>query len=400
MFHGELFSYQKEAVTFALKQKHSICSLEMGLGKTIVSLYLAANHAKKVLIVCPAYLKNNWKEEIAKFCPDLKATVISYTSLHKLDESSFDCIISDEAHYLKNYKAKRTKTFSLIVHNCNPKYLLLLSGTPIKNRVPDLWSLLAMCSTQIIPRSSYKFDFNYYRFCYNFCLSSQKTINGYKITEYHGVKNVKALKKLIAPVYHRKRLDQISLELPDQIEKSIVTKSKSQFDSTFKDILKVMKDNGSTLSFMTQKSANAIAKVKDTCQLAKEIGDQNSKAIIYTVHIESARLIAKELGVIAVTGSTPIEARAKAVQDFKSKNQFLVATLGSLSTGVNLTWCQHMIFNDFSYTPSEMDQAKKRIHRIGQKKTCFYYYMFSSKLDQKIYDLSQSKKQDASKIED
>jgi SNF2 family DNA or RNA helicase len=67
------------------------------------------------------------------------------------------------------------------------------------------------------------------------------------------------------------------------------------------------------------------------------------------------------------------------------KSVFIVATIGSMSVGVNLQAANYMVFNDYPWVPADLAQAEKRIHRIGQKSNCFYYYIFSSGVDENIF---------------
>jgi SNF2 family DNA or RNA helicase len=399
-FKGDLYSYQHKAAAFALKAKYSICALEQGLGKTATAISCAVQaRASKVLIGCPAFLVSNWQDEIEKFSEGLDVTYASYAKLRNIFESKvkYDFIIFDEAHYLKNIKSQRTKFAYEIVDKSKPSYVMLLSGTPVKNSIPDIWSLLNLCSWH----GHHQFDYlmSYFSFCRNFCHEKVSKFNGRTVRNFHGIRSEKVseLKSLIAPMYHRKRVDQVALDLPEMVEKYIRLSDKGAYDRCLKDAYEALEKDRATAAFMTEKTANALAKIDATIELAKSLDDQ---VVIFSDHVLPAQKIGEHFGVNAITGATNMETRAAMVRDFNAKRtKILVASIGALSVGVNLTCARYMIFNDFSWVATDMAQAKKRIHRIGQDRTCFYYYIFSSKMDEKIYRTIQAKANAAAAIE-
>lgn len=394
-FKGELFPYQEKAKAFAIQARYSICALEMGLGKTAVALATACEvKAKNVLIVCPAYLRENWKEEIVKFTEELNTTVVSYSQLSKINPKGWDFICCDEAHYLKNIKAQRTKHLYNIVDKSKANYVILLSGTPVKNRVPDIWSLMNICSWHGLHNFPYLMA--QWRFNKTFCFEKTVNVNGFKIKQYEGLRpeRVPELKELLKPMYFRLKLEQVAMELPSVTKKIVKIDNKSGHDKDLKEALKELGHSKAT-AFATVKSANALAKVKHTVELACEVGE-SGKVVIFSDHVASAKAIAKELKCNFIIGSIPSDIRLGIVKGFKQgTDKFLVATIGALSTGVNLTEANYMIFNDFAWVATDMEQAEKRIHRIGQKNPCFYYYVMSSDVDEMIYKTVMKKAKDA-----
>jgi len=161
----KLTTYQQEGVTFAMKRRATLLADEMGLGKTAQAIgVINAEQTTKllVLVICPAYLKWNWIEEIKMWCKkdfhvvsfsaqkgnsypnDVEFDVVSYDSarLEPLKDVVFDVVIADEAHYLKSDKSQRYQRFEPIARKA--KRLLLLTGTPIPNRIRELFPLLSL----------------------------------------------------------------------------------------------------------------------------------------------------------------------------------------------------------------------------------------------------------------
>jgi SNF2 family DNA or RNA helicase len=191
----------------------------MGLGKTIQAIALINTRlAKPILIVCPAYLKHNWRKELKRWC-DLPQWpfVVSYeefTRTHSILVKSCDTIIFDEAHYLKNMQAKRTKAAHKFIKTIKPTYLLLLTGTPIKNRVPEFYSLLKLCSYNPKKTSGLPITKGYYHFADKLSHREEyKLPSGIKVVKYSGLKNKRLLLKYLKDKYFRKAAKD-ELDLP------------------------------------------------------------------------------------------------------------------------------------------------------------------------------------------
>jgi len=374
----------------------------MGMGKSITALAVSCTLNARTLIVCPAYLRRKWKEEdILGFVDDPgdNFKVISYSELVREDIEAYDIVIADEAHYLKNLKAKRTEAFHNYVIRTRPEYLLLLSGTPIKNRVPEIFSLLQLCFYGGRFQSFtpfYRLPFKFYE---TFSHAVRKKIAGRQITTYEGIKNVDKLKQLIKPIYFRKKADVI--ELPKQNYREIIVNDKSQYDRDLERALELFEADPKSPAYMTLKAANALAKVRATTELAENIIEEGKQLVIFTDHINACQDIASRLKVPPVTGAMKPDDRSIVVDRFRKKMiPAVVATIGSLSAGVNLNNANYMIFNDMSYVPADLEQAEKRIHRIGQDKPCFYYYIFLSPIDKRIYGTIRQKMKTINEVND
>lgn len=397
-FKGELKTFQKEGLEFALKHPYHINNFQAGLGKTITSLAVAYKTKAKTLVVCPAFLKKNWLKEIDKFTEGLDITVISYSSLGKLDpKDNYGLVICDECHYLKNYKAKRTEALHDLLIFKKPKYFIGLSGTPVSNRVSEFWSLLQACYYGGKYEEFKPFYRLYYKFCNTFSNERTFEVNGIPIVRFDGIKNVERLKQLIKPVLIRRRADQV-LDLPSEVEIEVVGTSK-KYDEKLKEAFDLFKIDPKDPAYMSLKSMNALAKVDITVKHAKELIEQGDRPLIFTCHRAAARELSKKLKCELITGEVDVDKRQKIIDDFNNgKGDCLVATIGSASTGFNITGTNYTVFNDLPFVPADIEQAKKRTLRIGQNKTCFYYYIFTSDVDQKLNEMIQRKSRDIGKI--
>ena len=390
---AKLYPHQEIAKSFALRKKYCILGLEQGLGKTLCSLATAIElRPNKILIVVPAFLKPNWEAEIEKFTEDFEADIISYSQLSKVN-GSYDLIIADECHYLKNHKTKRSKNFEAILMESKPEYLLMLSGTPIKNRIGEFWNLLRLVhyGGNLPQFDNFKRKNQHFKFQYYFSNAITQYFGHRQVTKFEGMRNIAELKGLVNAARLRMKSKDV-INLPETTDIDFKIKEKGKFDKDFKELLN--EEGFNNEAYMRIKKVNAVAKCDYTIKLAQEIIENGEKVVIFSDHVDSASEIARALGAKALTGKVSATERARCVQDFERSREVLalVATIGALSVGVNLTSARYMIFNDMPHVPADLDQAKKRIHRIGQSEKCFYYYVYISELDRKLQRMIYNKR--------
>ena len=426
----KLYDFQEEGRSFIEKHKYVLLGDEMGLGKTIQALAALRGKTGPALIVCPAFLRKTWSNEIDKILVawkdfDLEPVIvtqvgdfdkpmfdedsvyiISYEMLKKIPETFYpEHIIFDEAHYLKNMKATRTALAHSLIAKTLPETLILLSGTPIKNRVPEFYSILRLLSycpsktngIRIPEKSQYAFNIK-------FTNPTTRTImvkhTAREITEFHGVRNTELLKKYLQKKYIR-RLAKSVLELPPLITKEVQFGERLARD---KDYIKAYQEYEETGVLTTLKMELAISKVKYTCSYACDLLEQGEPLVIFSDHIQPVEDIASYLKgkgykVGAITGKTPTSKRDDVVVSFQNGDlNVLVATIGSASVGYTLTRARNLIFNDYSWVPSDMEQARKRIHRIGQTNHSVIHMVLGSKVDTYILKTIEGKMRTMKKV--
>lgn len=394
------YDFQVKGIEFAYAKRYSLNGDRMGLGKTIQALGLAAlSKATRSLVICPAFLVFNWRDEIKKFLGDEaqdRFDVISYEALTKLNTiDSYSLVIADEVHYVKNPQAQRTKKLHELMEKDPPEFFLGLSGTPIKNAVPEFYSLLKLCwyggaypEFDVYSRSPFGF-------LHKFTTKKSVFINGRQISKFEGVRNVDQLKALVKPVYIRRKTEEV-LSLPDQVFREVLAADKASFDDVMRAAWENYLGGKNRNLFSSNKAVSALAKVKFTVEFVRELLEEIDRVVVFTDHVQAAKEIFSSFQVGEaryIVGETGMEARARIVKEFESGHcKVLVATIGSLSVGVNLTSANHTIFNDAPWVPADMAQAEGRTYRIGQKKTTFYYYILASRQDQIIYRALAAKK--------
>lgn len=402
--------YQLATVEYLKKHKYSIVALDPGLGKTLVSLKVIDDLNLKALVIVPAYLISNWVKEIKKFYPNKEITVfraskdiykvwgtdIVVTSYGLLPHTEVlfewcDAVFFDEAHALKETTTKRSDIAHRFIYENSVKRCYLLTGTPIENRVYELYSLLAICNyNPEITDSLFLNKFpSYVHFADYFSHRYQtkiKTKKGDKwVTQWQGYQNEEELiNTYLKDCYVRFSSEEVLQDLPDKVYKDVFIDEKE--DPELWEAFLEFSENYSGVS-PTIKSQSALEKVPFTVQYCLDLQQTAGKVIVYTDHIESCERLASELGVKHIHGGVDMKKRAEIANDFLyGESNFLVATIGSFSTGVTLIEAHHMVFNDFPWVPGRLRQAEKRIDRIGQTKVCFYHRLFASKQDESIYN--------------
>jgi SNF2 family DNA or RNA helicase len=403
------YPYQQEGIEFAFANRYSLNGDAMGLGKTVQALGLACRISSLVpgrfLIICPAFLIPNWQSEVEKFVgleEFRRFNIVSYDLVQKIEDfSDYALVVCDEVHHVKNLQAHRTRKVHDILSQYRPSYFLGLSGTPIKNRVPEFYSPL-----KLVWRGGYYPQFDVFSksphsFSQVFTNRKLLQLGSRKIVKYDGVKNAERLKELIRPIYIRRRAGEV-LDLPKQIRQEVLLSDKANTDALLASAWEAYLGKKASKSFSSGKAVSALAKVPHTVTLAREILETTDRVIIFTDHVQAARKICGEfdprLAGLAIGETAPFQ-RSELVNRMNSGDlQVLVATIGSLSMGVNITSCNYMIFNDPPWVPADLDQAEARIHRIGQKETCFYYYVLGSKYDREIFRTLDRKRKLIAKV--
>jgi SNF2 family DNA or RNA helicase len=408
----ELKSWQQETFEYNIVHPYCINALGCGLGKTLESLHTAFSLDMKPLVIVPTYLRDNWEREIKQFFPgkvitkitkakdiypvwDSDIVLVSYGMVHKADAlfKWADMSIFDEAHNLKNMTAKRTEACHRLIFEHAHKRCLLLTGTPVQNRVEELYSLMAICYYNpkfqeppfLIKFPSYVDFAEYFSYRKEYTIRVGRALR--TVVKYEGVRRVDELKKWLKGIYIR--FDSSILGLQEPIRKPVLIKDKTD-PRLWDAFTNFNKENSSTSPDI--KAKVALEKVPFTVEYCRNLLEEVDSVVIFTDHVESCIALAKALNATPIHGSVRPEDRTRVANNFKSgKTKILVATIGSFSTGNNLVESHNMVINDPPWVPGELEQAEFRINRIGQTKTPMYHYIQGSIQDAYIYNTLREK---------
>jgi SWI/SNF-related matrix-associated actin-dependent regulator of chromatin subfamily A-like protein 1 len=384
-----LYPFQKECVDFHLAHHYSLNCCEMGLGKTRIALESAKAANERLAVFGPTFLRSNWEKEAKEV--GIEVEYFPYSTIGRVGEKEakeFGFWVAEECHYLKNPTAQRTHAFYKLLKACRPKYFLGLTGTPVRNRVPDFWTLLGFCSAN--PRDTngirLEGDLRHYRkFARHFCHVENVPIRGFKIEKFGAIKEdkIEEFKSHLTGKFVRFRVEQVLSDLPEmtRIDVPLNLTPIPGMEAVFEAYMMGRKVD------VTSKRDSAALKAPHTLARVKDMFEGGSgPLVIFSDHVEPVNIIAAGLErSIGITGQTPAKVRQDAVEKFQRGDlDFIVATIGALSVGVTMTAAKHVVFNDLSWVPSDNAQAEKRIHRIGQRSACFAHYMEASETDRYI----------------
>lgn len=443
-----LREYQKRGFLWIKTLKFNgfggILADDMGLGKTVQVIgFLLSEYAeagvhenRKSLIVCPSSLVYNWKNELEKFAPSLPVKMVIGTTIERqsilqnIEETDilitsydllkrdieyyeniiFHCQIIDEAQYIKNYNTQAAKSVKMIQSD----FKLALTGTPIENRLSELWSIF----DYLMPG----FLYNYQRFKEELEIPIVSNQDEYAVKRLH---------KMITPFVLRRLKREVLTDLPDKLEENVYAKLEGEqqklYDAHVKR-LQVMLDKTSEEEFKNSKIQilSEITKLRQVCcdpALLYEDYNQGStkmdmcmdlirnaisgghKILIFsqfTSLLERLqRLLEKEkILFYTLTGATSKENRARMVEQFnKDETSVFCISLKAGGTGLNLTSADIVIHFDPWWNLAVQNQATDRAHRIGQKNVVNVYKLIvKGTIEENIIKIQDKKKELADQI--
>lgn len=408
---------------------------DMGLGKTLQTLSLLLKEKEDgvevpSLIVLPTSLIPNWANEAKKFTPSLK--VFTHTGVNRpkdpaifseydlilttyglvrqdvklLSSFPFHYIILDESQNIKNPDSKTAKAARKLIS----QHRLSLSGTPIENTVMDIWSQMAFLNPGLLGSDNF-----FKRFYVQ------------PIEKNYDAKQSAKLSRIIYPYILRRRKHQVEKELPPRIEKlhycEMTEDQKDFYEDTRSSYRNYLMDLISQGSWKRNK-LNILAGLQKLRQIAihpriiepdkfelensgkylevkrllkQIIGKKRSKVLIFSQFVRVLQLLKKDLDDEGITynyldGST--KDRQTPVDTFQSdkKIKVFLISLKAGGVGLNLTAADYVFILDPWWNPAVENQAIDRSHRIGQKRTVFYYkFITRDSIEEKILSLQRKK---------
>ena len=440
-----LRNYQKEGYRWLRVLEENcfggILADDMGLGKTlqVITMLLAAKEEKKKgvsMIVCPASLVFNWGEEFAQFAPKLKVVLISgnqenrnrliseaekydvlVTSydLLKRDISNYEGIkfqyeVIDEAQYIKNHTTEAAKAVKIIA----AKHKYALTGTPIENRLSELWSIF----DYLMPGFLYSYD-------------TFKREFETPIVKNDDEEAMNRLQKMVHPFILRRLKENVLKDLPDKLEEVQYAKFEKEqwklYDAQIVHMQQVLAEQDESdfqknklkilaeitklrqiccdpaLCFENYKGTSA--KMEACMELVNRAIEGGHKILLFSQFTSMLDLIEKEfqkqkISYYVITGATLKEKRLEMVKKFNADdtNVFLIS-LKAGGTGLNLTGADVVIHYDPWWNLAVQNQATDRAHRIGQKKKVTVYKLLAKNtIEEKIQKVQENKKNLAEQI--
>ena len=411
LLNTQLYPYQKEGIRFAAKAGRAIIADEMGLGKTIqaigtAELLLREGFVDNILIVCPTSLKYQWKREIERFTHRevlvieglhtrrLKQykmpqpyKIVSYNSvcndLKVLRRMETDMVIMDEVQRLKNWDTQIARA----ARHINSQYTVLLSGTPLENKLEELYSIVELAD-QFALAPYYKF-----RNDHILCDETGKVI---------GYQNLNTIKKRLQHIMIRRRKSDVHLQLPGRMDQNLfvpMTKEQREMHEEFKSGVAALVLKWKRMHFLSEKDRKRLllllSQMRMVCDSTFILDQQsrydtkidelmnildsylvggNGKVVVFSGWERMTRLVAQELTQRGVRfeylhGGIPSAKRKDLVNNFTDQPDsrvFLSTDAGS--TGLNLQAASLIVNLDLPWNPAVLEQRIARIYRIGQQR--------------------------------
>lgn len=404
---------------------------EMGLGKTLQTIScILAVHEGTSLVVCPASLVYNWGEEISKFAPSLKVALLSGTQseregmlshiedydiavtsyfllkrdIDKYEDHEFRFVIVDEAQNVKNPATAIAKSVKLI----KAKTRFALTGTPIENRVSELWSIFDF----IMP--GYLYDYQTFR-----------NDMELPIMKNQDEEALNRLKRMVSPFILRRRKEDVLKDLPEKLEevrfarmdskqqriydaevlnmkKKLNSESEEEFKKKkieiFAELTKI-REICCDPALLMPKYDGESAKTEMCMDLILSLIEGQHRMLLFSqftsmFDILENRLIKAGIKYFKITGSTPKKTRLDLVKKFNEGDiPLFLISLKAGGTGLNLTGADVVIHFDPWWNLAAQNQATDRAHRIGQTKAVTVFKLIvKGTIEEKILALQESKK--------
>ncbi len=438
---ADLRPYQKEGFDFLCHlTRHKLGGIladDMGLGKTLQTLtwlaWLQEKHAtarKPSLVICPASVLHNWRREAEKFTPHLKVLVLesgaarhnlrkqipdydlivtNYALLRRdleaLQKFDFRTVILDEAQFIKNPGAQVTQS----VKQLNADQHLALTGTPLENRLLDLWSIVDFVQPGYLSTQE--------KFLETYEPRGENAEDAQRIAR-------RRLAAKLRPLMLRRLKKQVARDLPDRIEER---RDCELGDSQRKLYLAELRRSREQVSQMVAEKGlgkskihvlAALTRLRQICchpalvgsdspsgktdtllELLDPLLADNQKVLVFSQFVQMLKLLEREcqnrnIRTHILTGET--KDRSEVVNAFQNddKGAVFLLSLRAAGTGLNLTTASYVVLYDPWWNPAVEAQAIDRSHRIGQTRTVNAYRLIApGTVEEKIWELQQRKSQ-------
>ena len=411
----EILPYQLDGIAFAAGAGRAILADDMGLGKTLQGIGMAELLAReadirKVLVVCPASVKAQWRSEVLRFsgrdCQIVLGsaagrsgqyenecffTICNYEQVLRdiiaIERVRWDLIVLDEGQRIKNWEAKTAQT----IKSLRSSFALVLSGTPLENRLDDLFSVVEFIDDRRLGPA--------FRF-----------FNRHRVTDERGkilgYKDLDLLRERLKPVLLRRTRSAVIKDLPPrmteivriaptdeqagielaqmQIVSAIVRKSYiSEMDLLRLQKALLLARMNADSTFLVDKHAPGFSsKLERLQELLEELAaEDDRKIVLFSEWTTMLTLIERQikrlkLDYVRLDGSVPQKKRQELVHQFQrdpTRRVFLTTNAGS--TGLNLQAANTVINVDLPWNPAVLEQRIARAHRMGQKNPVQVYLL-------------------------
>ena len=390
----ELRRYQEWGVKYILHQERVLLGDEMGLGKTVQAVAamvsLRNTGATHFVVVCPASVIENWCREIRKHSRlsvtkvhgtgrmgalhswlqhgGVAVTTYETTGYFKLDDGfQFSMLTIDEAHYIKNPKARRTVHVKKMSEHA--QRILFMTGTALENKVDEMIELISVLQPAI---------------------ASQ-------VRSMASLSSAPQFRKAITPVYFRRKREDVLTELPELIENQEWCTLYPEEETIYENaVLSKHYSDARRVSWNVEDLRNS-SKASRMLELIQEAESEGRKVIIFSFFLETIRKISLLLGTKCtdpINGSVSPQRRQEIIDDFDRApvGTVLLAQIQAGGTGLNIQSASVVILCEPQFKPSIENQAISRAYRMGQTRNVLVYRLLcQNTVDERITTLLEQK---------
>ena len=390
----ELRRYQAWGVKYILHQKRVLLGDEMGLGKTVQAIAamvsLRNTGASHFMVVCPASVITNWCREITQKSTlsvirihgasradalqswldngGVAVTTYETTAFCSLpDAFRFSMLVVDEAHYIKNPGAKRTKNVRAI--STRADRLLFMTGTALENKAEEMVSLISMLQPKLAEQ----------------------------VRSMTFLSAAPQFRKTVAPVYYRRKREDVLTELPDLIEsREWCTMSPAEEVFYEQAVLAGRFAESRQVSWNVPEISDS-AKAWRLLELVNEAEEDSRKVIVFSCFLDTLRKVTQLLGkrcLEPICGAVTPQRRQEIIDEFDQapSGTVLAAQIQSGGTGLNIQSASVVILCEPQLKPSVENQAISRAYRMGQTRNVLVYRLLcENSVDEKIMQMLEEK---------
>ncbi len=453
---ADLRPYQKDGFDFLCHLTQirlgGILADDMGLGKTLQALawlaWLKDRHTKNPkpsLVICPASVLHNWRREAERFTPGLKVLVLESGAarhnlrkqipqhdlivtnyallrrdLEELQKFAFRTVILDEAQFIKNPGAQVTQS----VKQLKSEHRLALTGTPLENRLLDLWSIVDFIQPSYLgSQEQFLETYEPRTAAVDETVPAEPPLRGEKTESAQRIAR-KRLSARLRPLLLRRLKKHVAKDLPDRIEerrdcplgdeqrKLYLAELRRSRDQIMQAVAEqgLNKSKMHVLAALTRLrqvcchprlvgSDTASGKTETLFELLDPLVAEGQKVLVFSQFVQMLQLLEAEcrerqITTHMLTGQT--KDRQQVVNAFQADSQpgVFLLSLRAAGTGLNLTNASYVVLYDPWWNPAVEAQAIDRSHRIGQTQTVNAYRLIApGTVEEKIWELQQSKAQ-------
>lgn len=386
--------YQEWGVRYVLHQEKVLLGDEMGLGKTVQAIAsmvsLKNTGATHFIVVCPASVLTNWCREISKMS-SLRVTEVHGSSKRGAirswkskggvavttyettpyfefeDNFAFDMLVVDEAHYIKNPEAQRTANVKKLCEKT--ARILFMTGTALENNVDEMLSLMSILQPDV----------------------------AYAASRFASISNAPQFRNAVAPVYYRRRREDVLTELPELIESE-------EWCHLLPDEYKTYKHTLYSKNYAAVRRVSWNAEDISKCckairlkEIVEDAAEDERKIIVFSFFLDTIQRVKELLGsscVEPITGSIPPKRRQEIIDEFEKApaGTVLPAQIQSGGTGLNIQSASVVIICEPQFKPSIENQAVSRAYRMGQTRNVLVYRLLcENTVDERLTEILKSK---------